>query len=397
MLKHPLTGNSSLNTAVESFDLEEGLENPIRKKSNKPYRDRRYGCANTRAATKIRKVKRDFIKRLHHDDSITKDLNPRSLRRKKNVEGKNPVIKNKRIINATVNSDIMHSDNVHLDTVYDDSIGSNSSKLGYTNNRIEINHAHHREHHTNLHLVTQNEYIHSRDECHRTEDFSINRKISEQSDVGHPKNDLIVTEFEPLIQSEFEEAESDEKNLTHIDWYTEYSLTNLFPTSHLFTIQKSITFLFIASVSWILYLYFGWDQFMLLITKSKYITENTLKFVGIKLTVLLVVLTTIYWELYRRSLRLSLRAFRFEFTRGVFWKVRGSLPLMAGNQVYIKQSPLDMLFGLYKVHILVPGPQDENYTSIEGLSYKRAQQLNAFLTRELNKQVFLCADSLKKP
>jgi len=102
---------------------------------------------------------------------------------------------------------------------------------------------------------------------------------------------------------------------------------------------------------------------------------------------------SLYRELYRRTTVLHMPGFRVMFSRGILFKIRGSIPLVPVVQVYARQTPLDMLFDLHRVEIFTPLTPKAEYTVVTGLTAKSAFGFQKFLTNELNRQVFVVGEA----
>lgn len=96
--------------------------------------------------------------------------------------------------------------------------------------------------------------------------------------------------------------------------------------------------------------------------------------VGIRLIYELV-----YFKLYRYGLELE----HLVIAKGVLWRTRASFPLTKITDIYVEQTPLELLFGLATLQVTTPAAVT-NFGGIEGLSTARSVQLQQYLLALIN-------------
>ena len=81
--------------------------------------------------------------------------------------------------------------------------------------------------------------------------------------------------------------------------------------------------------------------------------------------------------------------FRLVIRRGVLFRKAVSLPLLPITEIYIERDFLDLLFALYDLNVATPVTGAKAYGLFQGLNRKNAQGLQHFLSKQLNRQIFL--------
>ncbi len=90
----------------------------------------------------------------------------------------------------------------------------------------------------------------------------------------------------------------------------------------------------------------------------------------------------IYYHVYYYGTELE----HFVISKGIFYKTRGSFPLARMTDVYLERNPIDLIFMLYNIRVTTPSPIIE-YGAIDGLSWKRASELQNYLLALVNTTV----------
>lgn len=163
----------------------------------------------------------------------------------------------------------------------------------------------------------------------------------------------------------------------------EEALSERYPIEITYSLKRSLPYLFACIVLWCYYLVaydvvggVGEETFM-----------QWFLFLVTRLSIVAFALRLIYCELYRRSFTVTLEGYRLLITRGVAIQTQGSLPLLPVTEIYIRQTPLDALFGLYQVHVLAAIDPTHEFGMIEGLSRDNAIELHRLLSQKLHEQV----------
>ena len=71
---------------------------------------------------------------------------------------------------------------------------------------------------------------------------------------------------------------------------------------------------------------------------------------------------------------------------GVFAKKEITLPFEKITDVYVDQDLLDVIFGLYDVHISTPTFQSSQYAHIDGVDKEGSQKLRKMILEKINKE-----------
>lgn len=92
----------------------------------------------------------------------------------------------------------------------------------------------------------------------------------------------------------------------------------------------------------------------------------------------------IYEHLYHSRYRYAIEAGHLVICKGLILKERGSFPLSRITEVYLDRTYLDLLFGLYIVHISTPTSHSGEFAHIVGLSQQNALELQETITDALD-------------
>lgn len=163
----------------------------------------------------------------------------------------------------------------------------------------------------------------------------------------------------------------------------EEALSERFPIEISYSLKKSLPYLIACIALWVFYLTaydfvggVGEETFM-----------QSFLFLVTRLSIVAFALRLIYAELYRRSFTMTLEGYRLLITRGIVIKTQGSLPLLPVTEIYVRQDPLDVIFGHYQVHVLAAIDPTHEFGMIEGLSFEHATELQRLLSQKLHEQV----------
>jgi membrane protein YdbS with pleckstrin-like domain len=169
-------------------------------------------------------------------------------------------------------------------------------------------------------------------------------------------------------------------------WYDrEFSLSELFPLDLRFTIRKSVPWLVASAAGLLSFLVcYGWEALGTMETPLQ-----QFHYAVVRITLVVLLARFIYWEIYRRSFSYKTEGFRLLIARGVFIKMYGSLPLLPVTELVLKRDPLDLMFGLYNLHVVVPAESGDHLGVIEGLNERSAFGLQRFLSEQLSTQTFV--------
>lgn len=176
------------------------------------------------------------------------------------------------------------------------------------------------------------------------------------------------------------------KKRAEVLWYDrEFNLDERFPIAERFSLRKSYPWLILAVVSFVSFVWFhglfGFGQMEDTLTRVHY-TVFRVSLVGLLLSVC-------YWEVYRRNFSYRTEGFRLVIERGIFFKVYASVPLLPVADILIKRNFADMLFGVFNVSILIPVNCGEHLCTIPCLTREMCFGLHGYLSEQLNNQVFV--------
>lgn len=92
-----------------------------------------------------------------------------------------------------------------------------------------------------------------------------------------------------------------------------------------------------------------------------------------------LLLKVIYEELFRLTYGYGIDSDQLVISKGIILKNKGCFPVGSINDIYLKRSMLDLILGLYHVHICTPSFDSREFAHIEGLSAKTAVRLQRHL------------------
>jgi hypothetical protein len=165
--------------------------------------------------------------------------------------------------------------------------------------------------------------------------------------------------------------------LHSINWYEYIDLKDHYSISPFFVVQRLLPVIFI----WIL---LGFYKVFAGFTLNNFTVFFNALF---SLLSVIIIFLGIYWEIYRRSLQMSIDGLRFSVTKGVLKKVSGSLTLRYNDVIYLYRTSSDVLFGLYQIQVFGSNQTRSEYAHLPALSKQDALDLFKFLTSELSYQV----------
>jgi len=167
-------------------------------------------------------------------------------------------------------------------------------------------------------------------------------------------------------------------------YYKEIDVSRLFPLSRLYALRKSGLWLCLAAaaaLAWFLLQRFAAAQSLL--------AAPNIGLYAAAAALLPLLLSLTYHELYRLTYSAKIDGFRLVISRGVFFRERGSLPILPLSEIYIRRSFFDILLGLANVQVLTALDKTERFAAVEGLPAAHAEALQQFLSDQLSRQVFL--------
>jgi len=114
--------------------------------------------------------------------------------------------------------------------------------------------------------------------------------------------------------------------------------------------------------------------------------QNTVLII-IALSIIGCVLKFVYEELYQSRYRYAIEAGHLVICKGLFLKERGSFPLSRITEVYLDRSWLDLIFGIYILHVSTPTNHSDEFARIVGLTQKNALALQEIITDSLDSPI----------
>lgn len=106
----------------------------------------------------------------------------------------------------------------------------------------------------------------------------------------------------------------------------------------------------------------------------------TLLFPTLLLFSLIWLVGVTYYSLKRASYFYGIDDSQLIFIRGIIIKERGYFQLSRITEVYVDRSLVDLMFGLYSLHVSTPTAQSDKFARIEGLSETSALALQSHLS-----------------
>lgn len=94
-----------------------------------------------------------------------------------------------------------------------------------------------------------------------------------------------------------------------------------------------------------------------------------------------------YEELYQTRYRYAIEAGHLVICKGLFLKERGSFPLSRITEVYLDRSWLDLIFGIYVLHVSTPTNHSDEFARIVGLTQKNAMGLQEIITSSVDSPI----------
>jgi membrane protein YdbS with pleckstrin-like domain len=180
-------------------------------------------------------------------------------------------------------------------------------------------------------------------------------------------------------------------------WYgTWVDLTKVYPLSRLWVLKESFEVVFFT----VLKLIFFFSEHGLLGFLHAFndaaapiaISGSYREFIFMRVSLLVMVLSLIYYEVKRRNFRYGLNGFRLHIKKGVIKRVEGSVGLHPTSEVYVRRTFFERIFGLAHVVFFSPLDKTRKFSTIEGLTPARARAVRDILVAQLNKQVSVAKD-----
>lgn len=175
-------------------------------------------------------------------------------------------------------------------------------------------------------------------------------------------------------------------------WYDrEFELDERYPIAGRFSLRKSYPWLVLTVISFLSFLWlhglFGFGQMEDTVTR--------MHFAVFRVSLVGLLLSICYWEIYRRNFSYRTEGFRLVIERGIFFKVYASVPLLPVADILIKRNFADMIFGVFNVSILIPVNCGDHLCTIPCLTREMCFGLHGYLSEQLNNQVFVADAALK--
>ncbi len=96
---------------------------------------------------------------------------------------------------------------------------------------------------------------------------------------------------------------------------------------------------------------------------------------------IICLLKLIYEIVYRSSYHYSIEDSNLVITEGVFLKQRGLFPITSIRDVYLDRKFLDLIFGLYNLHVSNANIESHTYGDVKGLSPEAAVGFQDYLKK----------------
>ena len=97
----------------------------------------------------------------------------------------------------------------------------------------------------------------------------------------------------------------------------------------------------------------------------------------------IVIIRLTYAWLYRGTFYYAIERKSLVIAKGVIIRNRGNLPFSQITDLFVKRGLLEFLFGLSSVVVSSASDYSEEFASIEGLSWKTAEELQLYLRKML--------------
>jgi hypothetical protein len=173
-----------------------------------------------------------------------------------------------------------------------------------------------------------------------------------------------------------------EDEVSRFRWDKKDSLQEMATISPLFVFEKIFMLIFITIFLASLPLFLAKFGFL---NRSEAVIFS---FYGLCIGLIFILLRAVYWEIYRRSIKLSINGYRLELERGVWHKIYGSIHLQPHTNFYIRQNSwLQMILGTCTLEILPVSTPNPELVSLESLTTSNAHQLRSYLTKRIDQQV----------
>lgn len=174
------------------------------------------------------------------------------------------------------------------------------------------------------------------------------------------------------------------------------NLKVLFPSSPLFVLLKGWRLGMLLLVGLAL---FGLLD-VLLLSIGFYVADEVLHYLFVlaaRLTGVSLLIAGVYWELYRRCQNYWIDGYRLFVKKGLLPLRKGSFPLLPITEVYVDRTPEEIVFGLARLVVKTPVGGKDEYSVIEGLEVSVAESFQLYLTKELDRMVFLSEKETAAP
>lgn len=154
-------------------------------------------------------------------------------------------------------------------------------------------------------------------------------------------------------------------------------LDEMYPIEAMYSVRQSVRSLTAVVITATAYL--------TILPNPWLISPLSLFFFGsaMKLSICIFLITSLYWELYRRCFRYYSNRGRLILSRGILLRHHCSLPLLPLIEISVQQTALDALFGLYQVHVVTAVDPTKELGRIEGLNKTNAAGMYSVLTEIL--------------
>ena len=214
---------------------------------------------------------------------------------------------------------------------------------------------------------------------------SFTDKPRKANQVPNSFKEVAAEEVSSLEFDEQDVAEDARDSKSHL-WYDhEFPLSERYPIESRFSLRKSFGWLVGTIALLLVYLvYYGLNG---LAQVSDPVQMVALLVIRVMAAAFLIQLAR--WELFRLNFHYRIDGFRLVIEKGIIYKTEGSLPLIPVTEIYVKRDPLDTLFGLAQLQIVLPIAREKNFSVISGLSYLNALRFEEYLSEQLSNQIFL--------
>ncbi len=209
---------------------------------------------------------------------------------------------------------------------------------------------------------------------------------------GERVSETLPVGFSGSVAQPAQELSAPAKQRSDVLWYNrEVDLDQQYPIAMRFSVRKSYGWIILGVIACISFIMIhglaGFGHMDDPFTRA-HVTVFRISLLGL-------IVSISYWELYRRSFSYQIEGFRLLIQRGIFFKVYASVPLLPVADILVRRGFSDMIFGLYNVSLLIPVSAGDHMCTISGLTKEASFGLREYLCQQLNNQVFVADAALK--